>query len=264
VNAETRSPERHDERNAPPASAGKRRPSRDARRNLGPQERSSSRQTREGDRSGKHAVGESFRLSTCCLRRTRCAESVREGDSSVERRREPFLPPASVPEKGSSTKTHSARRTSKVKASKGSSPFAAVRGIDTRVRSVLVPRHECRSRQNALGLREAHARRWTGRKPGRRFRARVNGSLLSSGNGLREKESGSSSRDDPHRTNVATRRTQRGSRSAFGPARDRALRLSVEGTHDRRRECLSRGTAETVSAFSRSRLWRGRHGSQKR
>jgi len=87
ANAETRSPlERHDERNAHPVSAGKRRPSRDARRNLGPQERSPSRQPRESELSGEHAVGDLSVSPAACSRRTRCAESVREGDSPVERR----------------------------------------------------------------------------------------------------------------------------------------------------------------------------------
>jgi len=208
---------------------------------------------------------ESLSVSPPLTRDKRGVRSRSEkGTCLVERRREPFLPPASVPGKGSSAQVCSARRTPKAKASEGSSPSGAVRGIDTRAVGARASPHECRSRQNALGLREACLRRRTGRKPGRRFRVHVNGSLLAAGNGPRER--GAVLRVAAILIVRAPQREERIADRAQPSGRRGVVRcaLSMEGTHDRKRGRLSRAAARTVSALSRARLWRGRHGSQKR
>jgi len=156
---------------------GLRRTHRPSRGAAGPEASAVSRSAfARGESPGACARGEKgSALPRGCMHDSGVRGSVREGDSALERGNETFARVGPVragallrkhARSGSSPVHVPARGRPKAKACEGSSPSAAVRGA-TRSRWMPVHRRVCRSRQDALRLREARHRHPAGRKPAR-------------------------------------------------------------------------------------------------
>jgi len=171
-------------------------------------------------------------------RQTRCAELVRGGASSAERRREPSLGLVRSAQRTSLWRRAPARLVSPCRPRKGADEgkgggrivISPSQNEESKQLAVGARASSyCRSRQNVLGLREARHRYRLGRKPGRYHGAserepdhRRSLRCASAGAHRRQKGGGSSKLGDPHHVSAVSSLRAARFRSCFGAGGMRA------------------------------------------